>query len=68
MSCYRESKTAQKILEARIGTQSIEGWANQDRRIKSLLIRFLQPRECLISLVKSHIDQGDVGGISVVLI
>ena len=58
-----EANAAQQVLEPRVGPQRVEGWPPEDRRVKALRIGLFEPGHCLILLVQTYIDQGNLGSI-----
>ena len=58
-----KANAAQQVLESRVGPQSVEGQPAEHPRIEALRVSLFQPGHRLILLVKTHIDQGDLGSI-----
>ena len=58
-----KANAAQQVLEPRVGPQRVESRPQEDPRVKALRIGFFQPGHCLILLVQTYIDQGNLGSI-----
>ena len=50
-----------EILESSVSPQRIEGRAQQDGRVESRFIGFVQPDHRLVIIAKPHIYQSDIG-------
>ena len=58
-----QANAAQQILEPWIGAQRIKAGPHEDPRAKPLRIGFFEPSHCLILLVQTYVDHGNLGSI-----
>jgi hypothetical protein len=56
-----ETAAPDEILEPRIGSQRIEAQSQQNTRIKSFFLAFLDPVHRLSLIVQGRVDYGNLG-------
>ena len=54
-----------KISKPRVGAERIEARTNEDPRIETLFIAFLEPHHRLISVAERDIDHGNLRGVRI---
>ena len=63
-----ETNALLQVLESRVWPQIVECRAEQNRRIKALLISALQEGHRLVKVIQTYVDQGDLGRVRIALI
>jgi hypothetical protein len=58
-----QAHAVKQVLEPGIGAQRIKAGPHEDPRAKVLRIRLFEPGHCLILLVQTHVDHGNLGSI-----
>jgi len=58
-----QANALKQVVESWIGAQRVKAWPHEDPRAKALGISFFEPGHCLILIVQSYVDHGDLRSV-----